>query len=105
MRLFVFGHGYSAGRYVETLDPDAVCGVTVRTAERADALTVYGLAPFVFDGDDAGLIEEAKATINPALSRATHILVSAPPGHGCAPRGGRRRRQCRTRRPGAEGFH
>ena len=85
MRLFVFGHGYSAGRYVETLDPDAICGVTVRSAEKADALQECGLTPFVFDGDVPHSSEAAKATITPALSQATHILVSTPPGHAAPP--------------------
>ena len=85
MRLFVFGHGYSAGRYVETLDPAAVCGVTVRTSEKAQALADCGLTPFVFDGDDPQTCETAKATITPALSEATHILVSTPPGHTAPP--------------------
>ena len=85
MRLFVFGHGYSAGRYVETLDPDAVCGVTVRTCEKAEGLKDCGLTPFVFDGDDPESVAAARTAIAPALSKATHLLVSAPPGHSAPP--------------------
>ena len=85
MRLFVFGHGYSASRYVETLDPQAVCGVTVRDAGKAVALADCGLAPYVFDGDDEPGAEAARVAIAPALTKATHLLVSAPPGHESAP--------------------
>ena len=86
MRLFVFGHGYSAGRYVATCDPASVCGITVRTSDKAEALADCALEPFVFDGDDTESTAAARAEITPALSRATHILVSAPPGHA-APAG------------------
>ncbi|MCP3055843.1 SDR family oxidoreductase [Aurantimonas marianensis] len=85
MRLFVFGHGYSASRFVETLKPasvdrKAVTGVTVRSRGKAVALAAHGLTPFVFDG------EHPADGIAPALFRATHLLVSIPPGHA-APAG------------------
>ena len=74
-RYFVFGHGYSAGHYVATLDPKSVEGVTVRTRDKASQLAAHGLKPFVFDG------EHPTDGIASALYRATHLLVSVPPGH------------------------
>ena len=75
MKLFVFGYGYSASHYVETLDRDAVVGVTVRSNDKASRLAAHGLKPFVFDGEEPG------EGIDAALARATHLLVSVPPGH------------------------
>ena len=80
MHFFVFGHGYSAGHFVDTLDPHDVTGVTVRTADKASRLAAHHLKPFVFDG------EHPTDGISPALYRATHLLVSVPPGHA-APKG------------------
>ncbi|MEH6721600.1 MAG: SDR family oxidoreductase [Aurantimonas endophytica] len=74
-RYFVFGHGYSAGHYVATLDPKSVEGVTVRTRDKASQLAAHGLKPFVFDG------EHPTDGIASALYRATHLLISVPPGH------------------------
>ena len=85
MRLFVFGHGYSAGRYVATRDPQDVTGVTVRDPEKAKGLKSCGLPVFLFDGDladrpaDDG--PDDSRAIAGALARTTHLLVSVPPGH------------------------
>ncbi|KQT84086.1 SDR family oxidoreductase [Aurantimonas sp. Leaf443] len=79
MHLFVFGHGYSAAHFVETLSRDSVQGVTVRSPEKAARLAAHGLRPFVYDGTGPG------EGIAPALNRATHLLVSVPPGHEAPP--------------------
>jgi len=85
MRLFVFGHGYSASRFVESFEPatfdrKTVTGVTVRSRDKAASLAAHGLKPFVFDG------EHPADGIASTLYRATHLLVSIPPGHA-APAG------------------
>ena len=92
MRLFVFGHGYSAGRYVATRDPQDVAGVTVRDPEKAKGLEACGLPVFLFDGNSEDDLadrpgDDGKA-IEDALARTTHLLVSVPPGHD-APTGAR----------------
>ncbi|WP_102959412.1 SDR family oxidoreductase [Mangrovicella endophytica] len=76
MRLFVFGHGYSAGRYVETLgDGTMVTGVTCRSAERAASLRAGGLPALRFDGSPG----DDDAAIEAALRETTHLLVSIGP--------------------------
>ncbi|MBP0616204.1 SDR family NAD(P)-dependent oxidoreductase [Jiella mangrovi] len=84
MHLFVFGYGYSASRFVESLDKSSVTveAVTVRSRDKASSVAAHGLKPVVFDGERPG------DGIAGALYRATHILVSAPPGHK-APDGAR----------------
>lgn len=73
-RLFCFGFGYSAKALAKRcLTSDWSVAGTVRSADKADAIRVLGVEPFVFDGgrrleDFAG-----------ALVDATHVLVSAPP--------------------------
>lgn len=68
-RLFCFGLGYSARALVALLRPRGwhVAG-TARSAEAVD-----GIAPIRFDG--AGPMADTTE-----LRRATHVLVSAPPG-------------------------
>ncbi|MBO0663586.1 SDR family oxidoreductase [Jiella sp. MQZ9-1] len=82
MHLFVFGYGYSAAHFVDSLDRDQVTveAVTVRSKDKALSVAAHGLTPLVFDGERPG------EGIAGALYRATHILVSAPPGHA-APAG------------------
>ncbi|MEX6505174.1 SDR family oxidoreductase [Jiella sp. M17.18] len=80
LKFFIFGHGYSAGRFAETRDPHDIVGTTVRTADKAVSLATHGLKPFVFDG--AHPCDGIAST----LYRATHLLVSVPPGHP-APKG------------------
>ena len=77
MHLFVFGYGYSASHFVDGLDREAVTveGVTVRTKDKALAVASHGVKPLVFTGD------RPADGIAGALYRATHLLVSAPPGH------------------------
>lgn len=79
MRAFVFGCGYSAGAFVQEAGLAAVEGVTTRSAEKAASLAARGLRPHVFDGETPG------EGIDAALHRATHILVSIPPGHAAPP--------------------
>jgi nucleoside-diphosphate-sugar epimerase len=75
--LFVFGLGYSAGRFAESMmTRGASVAGTVRTKEKADRLRAKGIEAFVFDGGAPG---EGSAA---ALAEATHILVSIPPGAG-----------------------
>lgn len=80
MRAFVFGCGYSAGRFASRLGPEAVEGVTTRDPGKAADFAARGFTPFLFDGEGPG------EGIDAALHRATHLLVSTPPGHA-APEG------------------
>ncbi|MFD2238912.1 SDR family oxidoreductase [Aureimonas populi] len=75
MRLFVFGCGYSASRLVDRLGTQRVVGATTRSPEKAASLAAHGLTPFVFDGTHPG------EGVDAGLHRATHLLVSVPPGH------------------------
>ena len=76
VRIFVFGLGYSAGRFARAMagGVEWVAG-TVRGIDKAVAFAATpGVRPFVFDGKSpgVGIAEAAKA--------ATHIVVSIPPG-------------------------
>jgi nucleoside-diphosphate-sugar epimerase len=73
MRLFVFGCGYSATAFVDTLSPAAVSGVTTRSPGKAAAFAARGLPAFVFDGTQKG------EGIAAALAETTHLLVSIAP--------------------------
>ncbi len=73
-RLFVFGLGYSAGGFARLVKDRAGIAGTVRTAERAAALSAEGLTTHIFDGIAPG------AGVAGALRDVTHILVSIPPG-------------------------
>ena len=72
MRLFVFGLGYSAGAFARTMVRQAewVAG-TVRSADKAAG---QGIAVIPWDGTAPA------AEVSDALSAATHLLVSVPPG-------------------------
>ena len=75
MRLFVFGHGYSAAAIVRRLkDRLDWVGATTRSAEKAERLRAEGIEPFLFDGTAPG------EGIRDALQSATHVLVSIAPG-------------------------
>ena len=73
--LFCFGLGYSAARIARLLAEEgwSIAG-TARTKEGAAAIAAAGYDAFVFDGI------APSDEIAQALSRATHVLVSAPPG-------------------------
>ena len=79
MRLFVFGCGFSARAFTDTLAHGLVSGVTTRTPEKAASLAAHGLKPFVFDGERPG------PGIDAALHRTTHLLVSIAPGEAGDP--------------------
>jgi len=68
--LFSFGHGYSAQALARRLLPRGwrITGTT-RSAAKAEALRGDGIEPLVLPDDDPA----------PALSQATHLLISAGP--------------------------
>ena len=53
MKLFVFGYGYSASHFVDSLDKQQVTveAVTVRSRDKAASVAAHGLKPVVFDGE------------------------------------------------------
>ncbi|WP_062230509.1 SDR family oxidoreductase [Aureimonas sp. N4] len=73
-RLFVFGCGYSAKRFVEGLAREDVSGVTTRSPDKARHFASEGLVPFLFDGTGPG------EGIDAALAETTHLLISIAPG-------------------------
>lgn len=75
MNLFVFGLGYSAGYFAQRrlACDDRVSG-TVRTPEKAAALSAAGLAAHVF-GPDA-----RDGTLDASLADSDALLISIPPG-------------------------
>jgi len=76
MRVFFFGMGYSSQASAEALrkdDPAVEIAGTVRDAGRAQALAAKGYDIRVFDGERPGALGEA-------LSGASHVVVSTPPG-------------------------
>lgn len=76
VRLFVFGLGYSAGRFARAMRGSAEwIGGTVRSVDKAVALSAEpGIRPYVFDGASPGL------GVAEAVKVATHVLVSVAPG-------------------------
>ena len=70
-RLLVFGPGYSARRLARRLIAHGweVTG-TLRRPEAAAALEAEGITPLIWPGTE----------VEPALARASHVLVSVPPG-------------------------
>lgn len=83
VRLFVFGLGYSAGRFARAMRGDAEwIGGTTRRIEKAVALAAEpGIRPYVFDGKSPGV------GVAEAVKVATHIVVSVPPGEAGAAAG------------------
>ena len=81
IRLFVFGLGYSAGRFASAMSAGSEwIGGTVRTVERAvTSAADRRLRPFVFDGTSPGV------GMAEALRVATHVVVSVPPGEAGDP--------------------
>jgi nucleoside-diphosphate-sugar epimerase len=80
MKLFVFGLGYTARRFIELSREHftAVSG-TVRSEEKKEALRRAGITPHPFDGThwDPGLKDE--------LLQSDALLVSIPPVAGADP--------------------
>jgi nucleoside-diphosphate-sugar epimerase len=76
VRLFVFGLGYSAGRFARAMRGSADwIGGTVRGIDKAVALSAQPFVrPYVFNGASPGL------GISEAVKIATHVLVSVAPG-------------------------
>jgi len=69
--LISFGHGYSAQALAKLLPREGWhITATTRTAEKAERLAAPGIGPVIWPGMDLG----------PALSNATHLLISAAPG-------------------------
>ena len=69
--LISFGHGYSAQALAKLLPREGWhITATTRTLEKADRLAAPGIDPVIWPGTDLG----------PALSNATHLLISAAPG-------------------------
>ncbi|MEX0697955.1 MAG: SDR family oxidoreductase [Dongiaceae bacterium] len=81
IRLFVFGLGYSAGRFALAMRGKAEwIGGTVQTIEKAVALAAEpAVRPYAFDGTSPGV------GIAEAVKVATHVLISAPPGESGDP--------------------
>lgn len=74
-RLFCFGLGYSATALAALMAREGWhVSATATTRAGAERIGALGYEAFVFDGSvrEAGIVQ--------ALSEATHVLVSAPPG-------------------------
>ncbi|RUT30437.1 NAD-dependent epimerase/dehydratase family protein [Arsenicitalea aurantiaca] len=78
MRFFFFGLGYSAlataRAILETLDGGAALAGTTRRPAKRDALDPNAISAHLFTGDAPG------ETLRPDLVRATHVVISTPPG-------------------------
>lgn len=74
MKLFVFGYGYTGEAFARRLGWDVAA--TARTAEQAAALRAGGVTP-VDPGDHPAMAA--------ALSDASAVLVTSPPGDGGCP--------------------
>lgn len=72
MKLFCFGLGYCALRFIESREDIAASG-TVRGADKAAELTRAGVAAFVFDG------ARADKALTPYLAAADALLISIAP--------------------------
>lgn len=73
-RLFVFGLGYTAGRFADALRAEGwrIAG-TCRSEEKRAALEAEGVEAFVFDRG------RPLADATAALAGTTHLLISVPP--------------------------
>lgn len=80
MSMFIFGAGYSARSFAESVasGSDTIRGTT-RSEARFDLLRRSGIEPLLFDG--ASLSNELRA----ALGEATHLIVSIAPGEAGDP--------------------
>lgn len=67
--LLSLGHGYTAATFARRLPPDWKVIGTTRHREKAERLRGEGIETLIWPGDDLG----------PALSRATHVLLSIAP--------------------------
>ncbi len=77
MHLFVFGLGNSGLAFARAMkDEVAWTGGTVRTVDKAIAVTGDGVRAFIFDGTSAGI------GVGAAIHHATHLVTSIAPGDG-----------------------
>jgi len=79
--LLCFGFGYCAEALAARLRAKANWRIvgTSRTPEGANAITAKGFEGLVFDG------AAANASLDQAIARATHVLISIPPDAGGDP--------------------
>ncbi len=78
--VIIIGGGYSAGFAMPAIVArGARLTATTRSPERFARLTTLGATPVLFDGTGG------ETVLAEALSAATHIIVSAPPGPGGDP--------------------
>lgn len=80
MRLVIIGYGYSSTAIVGELSGNFEhLHITARSVEKVARLRQAGLAAHAFDG------REILPALANALSNATHLLISAPPGEAGDP--------------------
>lgn len=80
MSMFIFGAGYSARAFAESVaGGNGTIRGTTRSEARFDLLSRSGIEPLLFDG--ASLSDDVRA----ALSEATHLVVSIAPGEAGDP--------------------
>jgi dTDP-4-dehydrorhamnose reductase len=78
--LFCFGLGYSARHLAAHLEDEGwhIAG-SARSAAGVERIRSLGYMGYVFDGLSPGLGAGPSMGVGPAVQRASHILVSAPP--------------------------
>jgi nucleoside-diphosphate-sugar epimerase len=78
--LFCFGLGYSARHLAAKLEDEGwhIAG-TARSAEGVERIQDLGYTGYVFDGQSASKGAGPSQGAGPAVRRASHILISAPP--------------------------
>ncbi|HEV7293252.1 MAG TPA: SDR family oxidoreductase [Devosia sp.] len=77
MNVFIFGYGFSsawAAHFLAKGSRTVSISGSVRTAAKAQTLTASGVEGHVFDGTGPG------ETLGGPLRRATHVVLSIPPG-------------------------
>lgn len=74
MNIFCLGYGSSAQRFATLFGEDYFIAGSVRSAEKAEALSRHGFQAILFDGET--VTEEA----HNALRQADALIVSIPPG-------------------------
>ena len=80
MNLVILGYGYSAAAIAREIRPMlATLHVTARSAEKVARLRGEGLDALAFDGT------ALSPTLANALGKATHLVISAPPGEAGDP--------------------
>lgn len=79
MNAFFFGLGFSSLAAVAALPEGTHVAGTVRSTEKAQALSRQSIAAHVFDGTAPG------ATLGPDLRQSTHVVLSIAPGEAGDP--------------------